>query len=231
MESMGRLRWLVILLIGLVPAPIALAEQAAGDACYKYVDSESLTGARYAAVALAKRKALETFPPFQEATVNVRDPVLLREIITNLLVRGLDRVKVVRETEDPIKREVCRAIEAQADGEKIKSMVRAVEKSFRFRQGDQETGLPGNGNIQVVSAQESLCREGDQRRCLYVAVQCVRNTFGQRDVVRVTWFDTDGKPSFTAKERVLCEHPGDVSTFWLRMPPQGAVFSLDVPTG
>ena len=179
---------------------------------------------------MAKRKAIESLTPFQEATINVRDPVLLREIITNLLVRGLERVKVVRESEDPTKRQVCRAIEAQVDGNRVKNMIRSVERAYRFRQGGQETSLPGNGDIQVVSAQESFCREGDRRRCLYVAVQCLRNTFRERSVVRVTWFDADGRPSFTAKERVLCEHQGDVATFWLRMPPRGVIFSLDVPT-
>ena len=225
------LGWLVVALAwgGFASGILAQPQPATGEACYDYPENESLVGARYAALALAKRKAIEAFPAFQEATANIQDPALLREIITNLQVRGMEKLKVVQESEDPAKRQVCRTIQAQMDGEGVKSLALAVARAYRFRQGGQETGLPGNGEIQVVSAQESFCVEGGPRRCLYLVVQCVRNTFGERSVVRVSWFDAEGRPSFTAKERVLCEHRGDVATFWLRMPPQGAVFSLDVP--
>ena len=225
------LGWLVVGLAwgGFSPVLLAQSQQATGEACYVYPDNESLVGARYVAMALAKRRAIEAFPAFQEGTANVQDPVLLREMTTNLLVRGMEGVKVVQESEDPAKRKICRTVQATMDAGKVKVMLHAVARAYRFRKGEQDSGLPGNGQIQVVSAQESYCVEGGRSRCLYLAVQCVRNTFGERSVVRVTWYDADGKPSFTAKERVLCEHKGDVATFWLRMPPQGAIFSLDVP--
>ena len=225
-------KWLTLVLIALVsstflPGTVVNAAPLAGDACYQYTDSDTLNGARYTALALAKRKAIETFTPFQEATANINDPVLLREIITNIFVRGLEKMKVEQESEDPTKKEVCRTITAEADGDNIKSIIRMVERAYQFRNGNQETGLPGNGKIQVVAAQESACKDG--ARCLYLVVYCQRNTFGRREVVRITWYDTNGLPTYAAKERVLCELPGDLATFWLRMPARGQIFKLDVP--
>ena len=219
---------LIILLMSM--ATQSFAETIQGEACYEYVDTESLDGARYTAVSLAARKALEAYPPFQEATAKLTDPGLMREIFTTLLVRGLSRIKVVKTEEDPNQRKVCRNIEAQADPKQIKTLVRAVEQVYLSRKSGQDTGLPGNGDIQVVAAQESSCREAGQERCLYLTVQCHRNTFQNRSVVRITWHNAQGQPVYTAKQRVMCDLAGDIATFWLRMPPNGQIFTLDVPS-
>ncbi len=209
--------------------PSLLAEPVTGEACYAYGNSETVNGARHIALALAKRNALEEYPVYSDATANISDPQLKNEIITNLTVRAMKGIKVTGEEEDPAKKEVCRTVQVEVDPVQVKEIISAVFYAFYNRKGRIRTGLPENGNLRIIKAEEFSCPEGVENRCLGLVVECRRNTFGKRQIVRIIWHDASGLPIYSIKKRMSCEKARDIANFWLRLPPGVGTFSLDLP--
>ena len=205
------------------------AETISGKGCYQYNNLETLNGATFIAISLAKRNALEGYTIYTDAIANMQDPTLKNEIITNLTVRAFKGVKVTGEEEDREKREVCRAIQAEVEPEKVKSIVSAVYYAFYNRKGRIRTGLPENGKVRIIKAEEVSCPYDYQNKCLGLIVECRRNTFGERQIVRIIWHDANGLPSFSIKKRITCEKVRDINNFWVRLPPGGETFTLDLP--
>ena len=214
----------------LVSAPgLLLGETISGRGCYTYGETETLAAAKAISLALAKRNALEGYKPFAEATAAFTDPHLKNEILANVTVRALKALKVEEPVEDAEKREVCRSVEGEVDGEEIREMVAAVANAFRNRKSFARTGLPESEDVRIIGVTEVHCPFAEGQACLRVVVECRRNAFGRINTVRVIWYDLEGKPYYSVKQGVWCVFPQDIETVILSLPPLGFTYRIDLP--
>lgn len=226
-EAMKRLIPMLALLLGL---PIAAgAETVTGEACYRYGPAETFYAAKHVSISLAKRKALEGYPPFVEAAVNMNEPALRNELFANLTVRALRNLKLLRSEENAAKKEVCSAIEAEVEAADVKEQVAAVFNAYQRRTHPPKSWLPHNEFLRIVNIEEFACTFDPASQCLNVVAECLQESPRVRHPVRITWYDREGVPAFTIKRRVGCERARDVSAFLLRLPPPTYTFIVDLP--
>lgn len=219
------------LLLASLLAPLSSpgAEPVTGEACYGYGLTETLLSARFIALSLAKRNALESYAVYTDATANMQDALLKNEIISNLTVRVLKGIEVTEESENPAERQVCRTITAEVEPERVKNIISAVYYAFYNKKGSLRTGLPANDIIRLIKAEEISCPYDFENRCLKLVAECQRNSFGESQIIRIIWYDGTGLPSFSINERMSCHKSRDINTFFLRLPPDGETFTLDLP--
>ncbi|MCZ6531967.1 MAG: hypothetical protein O7A08_03270 [SAR324 cluster bacterium] len=221
---------LLLMLTGLLTLPgPARAEPVAGEACYAYGPGETLVAAKHIAISLAKRKALEGYRPYMEATANMRDPQLRNELIANLTVRSMKSIKVVRVEENKKDRKVCGAIEAEVEPVQMQEQVSAVFYAFNNRKQFLDTGLPESAQLRIIRIQEFPCSFDKEVQCLNLIAECRVNTFGERHPIRIIWYDPEGRPAFTINRRISCERARDVENILLRLPPGAYTFEVDLP--
>lgn len=206
-----------------------LPDTVSGEACYFYGDRETLNAARFVAISLAKRDSLERYSVFMEATVNVRGAELKNRIVTVVSGRAMREVVVADKGENPGERTVCRGIEARVEPAEVKALIAAVVGADKFRNAPPATGLPENENVRVIKVEEVSCPYDNETSCLRVVAECRRNTFGSRQPLRVIWYDPQGAPTYSTRERVRCRAARDIHNVWIRLPPQGYAFQLDLP--
>lgn len=207
----------------------ARAEKISGKACYRYGTTEFPAAAKFIALTLAKRAALEGYKPFREATVNMWEPALREELLTNLTTRALKNINPTEETNDPKTREICQTLTAEVEAEEVTEMVSAVFFAVRNRRIGLSTGLPENEYIQILKVEETFCAFDRKAPCVSIVVRCYKNSFGARHPVRVTWRDQNGIPDFTINEYAQCLQANDVENFMVRLPPKGHTFKVDLP--
>ncbi len=210
-------------------AQVMQREAIQGEACYAYGPAETFNAARHVSISLAKRNALEGYQPFADATVNMRDPQLRNEILANLTVRAMREVEVVRSEEDREQKEICSEVRAEVEPEFVKEQIALAVAAFENRTGPPREWLPQNGQLRVVNIREFPCTFDEKVQCLSVVVDCLRESRGERHLVRIIWYDGEGRPAFSIKRGVGCERRGDVSSFMLRLPPAGFSFVVDLP--
>jgi hypothetical protein len=208
---------------------VAGAEPISGEACYRYGAGETFHAAKHVSISLAKRNALAGYGPFAEATVDMRDPELRDELFANLTVRGLKKVRVTRSEEDPAKKEICSAVEAEVESDAVKAQVVAVFNAFQNRREPAKGWLPRSGHLRIVNLEEFPCTFDEKAQCLNVVAECLRASLGERHPIRITWYDAQGLAAFSIKRRVGCERARDVSSFLLRLPPPHYTFIVDLP--
>lgn len=220
-------------LLLLAPAPwlpsSVRAETIEGEACYAYGPAETFIAASHVSISLAKRNALEGYAPFAEATVNMRDAQLRGEILANVTARAMRQFKVVRTEEDREKKEVCSVVRAEVEANVVKEQIALAFNAFEKRARPRREWLPQNGQLRVVNIREFPCPFDEKIQCLSIVVECLRESPLQRHLVRIIWYDSEGSPAFSIKRGVGCERRRDVSTFMLRLPPNGFSFVVDLP--
>jgi len=218
---------MLALLLGLPAA--AGAETVSGEACYRYGPAETFYAAKHVSISLAKRNALEGYAPFVEAAVNMNEAALRNELFANLTVRAMKKLKVLRSEEDPAKKEVCSAVEAEVEPAEVKEQVAAVFNAYRARTHPPKSWLPHNEFLRIVNIEEFPCTFDTTQQCLNVVAECLQESRRERHPVRITWYDREGVPAFTIKRHLGCDRARDVSAFLLRLPPATYTFIVDLP--
>ena len=211
------------------PAGMAAAESISGEACYTYGPGETLIGAKHISISLAKRKALEGYAVFAEATVNMQDPQLRNVLVANLTARVMKDVQITKSQEDAQKREVCSAIQAEVEPELLRDRIAAVSNAFRNRNQASQAGLPESEYLRVIRMDEFPCAFDKAVQCLNLVTECKKSGFGERLPIRIIWYDAEGRPVFSINRRVGCERARDVGNIVLRLPPGNYTFKVDLP--
>ena len=92
-----------------------------GEACYRYSDRESLSTARSVALAMARRRAIESYQAYVNAISEVREGILKNDIIRHIS-NGLLTNERIRE-ENPEINMVCAYTQADVQSYKIKRQI------------------------------------------------------------------------------------------------------------
>jgi len=227
---MRRTLVLIGALAALLPV-LARAEPIPGRACYHYSDNESIIVARDIALSLAKRNALESYIVFVQSTGAVENFALKNDLITSLAGGFLHDLQVTEESEDPAKREVCRAIRANVEPLEIKQQTIAQINIFKRERDKKPTGLPESNLLRMVKLEEGDC-EGKFRessKCFVATTVCKGEGIAKGP--RITLYDKDGVPDSTREDSPKnCSSSGNVLKFHLPRPPAAFTFRIDIPS-
>lgn len=127
------------ILLYLVLCGIAFgAETIHGKACYRFSDNESIAVARDIALSMAKRDALEGYAVFVESSSVLENTTLKNDIISSVSAGLMRQIKVVGQSEDLQKREVCRTISAQVDADDVRRKVAKIISRFEDVEVNQD---------------------------------------------------------------------------------------------
>jgi len=224
--------WVLYFAVLLVLPQALQAERIFGKGCYRYTDKESLNVAREVALSIAKRQALESSNVFVESTSGVENIALKNDLITSLTAGLLKNLKIIEQSEDLQKREICRIIRADVESIEIKNIVVSKINAFRRTKANIPTGLPENSIWKALKVKEYRYK-GDLN--LVFTVLCKRKPKSYYGVyskhLRATWYDLKGIPSRTTKSsESRCAAPGDITSFSIEIPApsSGHTYTLDL---
>jgi hypothetical protein len=217
-----------------------------GRACYRYSDQESLIIARDVALSLAKREALEGYVVFVEASSAAENFALKNDLILSLTTGYLKNLRVVEQSEDPAKREVCRKIAAEVEPGEIRKQIDARLVAARREFAAAPTGIAESKYFRAVAASKGVCGSGildeysvpidmktmlpealppeGKKNCIDLTAVCKREWYprkGDPASPRITWVDSRGTPYQSFRSRLhgaVCISPGDIVRFWLPLP-------------
>ena len=200
------------------------AETIRGKACYSFSDNESIAAARDIVFSMAKRDALEGYSVFVESSSTVENFALKNDLIASITAGFLKNIKVVNQSEDLRKREVCKSITAEVDEIAIKQNIVAKVNIFRRERMNFPTGLPENRYIKVLKMEGSYTKTN-----FFMSITAICKKYNPFVKVRVTFYDSNGIPSGSRKKSARCSDVGDIVVFSLPLGDGSANFKIDLP--